>query len=343
MGPAEYARILDHYSNPDLKDTPAEKLNRLLGDGEASRHLVCDWIESNVVRMTRAGYTMTPMLLVRVCRRVSIEALIHKHYGVSVRQIRAGSRYERALAGRRLPRADRERVWDEAVRADLARQIAKGNANLVHLPLHDGSTLRPGSRPNARHGLDAWERMFDRRGPVSMPAWAEETFSSDRTVASGTPGGGFRVTAAWLAEHGVDERTLARLDAADLRDMGVEPDMLRRAARERFAGTPKARALARVLDDRTLALELSARTPGLTAVRALARLGVDEAWARTAVAMTRMGDDAAAWDRARMKAGTERLPSGGAGLLECRRRIRTARERGIAAFDMHVDETEAIA
>lgn len=330
MGPAEYNRTLAHYTNPHLKDTPAEKLDRLLRDPETSRALVCDWIESNVVRMTRDGYVMTPALLTRVCRRVSIEALIHQRYGVSVRQVRAGCRYERALAGRRLPRAEREQVWDEAVRADLDRQIAKGNANLVYLPLHDGATLRPTSLPNPRHGLDRWEEMFGRRGPVQLPEWADETVGSDRTVACGSH---FRPTAAWLAEHGVDERMLAGLDEAELRSMGVDPDAARRSLAER----PKTRALARTLGDEGLAKALAERTPGLTAVQALGRLGLDETWARAAVALACAGGDAAAWDRARLMAGASGLPGGRMGLLECWRRLRLARQAGIAALDMRHD------
>lgn len=239
---AEWERVISHYANPRIVNTPAYRLARFLRDDEAARDLVFGWIERQAVKAMDRGNTLTGALLTNICKRTSLEALIHDHTGASVRLIRAGVRYEKRLAeyqnmtGRLPVRSVREQLWDETVDRDIERQktaiakrIAQGahRGEMVWLPYHDGRSSNPNAtRLSTMGGLFEWESLFNRstRQFIQGPDMREDTDPALANIPCSDES--FTPDLAWLEDHHISLDMIAHLSMEDYEALNVDPSIL---------------------------------------------------------------------------------------------------------------------
>lgn len=297
--PAQWERIVGHACNPVIPNTPAARLAAFLRDDDRASELVRQWIEDEAIKCMDKGQTVSAALLTRICRRVSIERLIHDEAGVPVKLLRAGARYEALLAERRSGGADpdrraRERIWDEAIDRERDRQtegVRSGRIRFpVYLPYHDGRNSRPGSDNTLGcGGLTEWEDLFRPRVRrfAPLPDMPEDT---DIALASTRGVERFQVTAAWLAAHGVDRAMVAGLGADELEAMGVDPQSVLDVA-SGVSCTGLAGDVDLVLRDPDMSRAVASGMPeGATAPDALERVGMPRNIAAAALAVERWSD-----------------------------------------------------
>ncbi|MBT1162736.1 hypothetical protein [Bifidobacterium sp. SO1] len=324
IAPSEWERVLYRYSNPRIPNTPAWKLACFLRDDRLASEMVANWIEDQAVKAMERGNVMTGALLTNICRRTSLETLIHQHTGASVRLIRAGSRYEKRLAaymadhsGRCPSRSIRERLWDEAVDADIERQrkaIAKREAErrkkaeaegderkdekrkpgeIVWLPYHDGRSSRPGATVvSSMGGLREWDALFESRERHFLEGDDHRADSDPALAYRDEPE--FIPDAIWLEEHHVTVDMLARLTVEDCRMLGVDPMSLPlpRGAKR----TEALQNLTGLLGDPMLASALRKANPRMRTRMMLNRIGMLRRCAETGLLFEKLSREHPEWD-----------------------------------------------
>ena len=92
---ADMADILERYSNPSYGGRPAGRLDAVLHDPARSRDLVVNWIFTQTKLSIMRGNVITPQLFLLICKRVSIEALLHDSLGLPASLHRAGCLFEK--------------------------------------------------------------------------------------------------------------------------------------------------------------------------------------------------------------------------------------------------------
>lgn len=238
VGGAEYRAILARYTDARPgAGTKASRLNGLIHNEETSSSLVRRWIEENAIDQVRDKHrVLSAALLTNVCKRCSVERILHERYGLGVDLIRAASLFEsEADRLRRLntpcPQEAERDLWDMVVRRDAARQIAdaregRRSSPPRFMPLADGTSSNP-TRPGVRKacgGYDEWKAFLNRLDPdAAIQGHHEDPEGRD---AEWTPTDGVDHTsgpvidADWLARHHAtpaaalgleDSRRLARL------------------------------------------------------------------------------------------------------------------------------------
>lgn len=286
ISPSDFAGILSRYANPHAGGMPAGRVNAVLHDPTTSRELVVDWILTQVKMCVIRGDTLTPQLLMRICRRVSIETILHQALGIPVRLERAGCLFENARGlweqnhGGPAPRRLWARLWDDAVRSHMLKSVERQRRgeirSVVWLPLSDGRSSNP-DRPYMMRcgGLDAWTetihtpRMRDMDETVQLAdrAHAAETFTPDEE---------------WMRRHGVTASMVDRLDRRELDSLNVNlPDV-----DDDRPLTGKAAVLDLIVQDAAFARRLA--TERGSAASILVRHGMREEYARTGIVFERL-------------------------------------------------------
>lgn len=297
-GSVEYERIIGGAANPYRPGTPAARLNMILRDPEQSRSLVIEWIENNVRRKQEQGCVISPGLLAKIARRVSIESLIHDLFDVPVRLVRAGCGFERRRGewetanGRPAPKDLWPELWDETVRRRMLRDVRRREdgeiARVNWLPLHDGRCSDPENpHPMAGCSMERWLSLFDRRADVSMDEGIIQ--HADPTAING---GLWKPDAEWMRQHGVGMEQIMLLDPEELEAMGVDAAALREAAIQNDGGRQhkrlsRVRMLTLILRDQTVAERL-VEDNDLPTRRILVRCGMPESMARTGMMFERL-------------------------------------------------------
>ena len=317
--PAEWERIVARFSNPRHPGSPAAAVAACLHDDVRAEELVRQWIEEEALKCLAKGQTVTPALLVRIGRRTSREALLHRASGVSVRLVRAGDAYERRLAARRsadpspVSRAERETIWDEAVDDHIEGQRRRNGHVSIWLPYHDGASSNPAARRRVSSlgGLDEWEALFSQ----GVDRFIEDEERERALACADQPR--FEATAEWLSEHGVDAASLVAIPRADLAAWGVDPDAVERLCAARPASGPLG-ALTLAMREPALARALMEANPGVDAARLLARAGgMPTRLAATGLVFERLAEDGLArrdaWDEACARMGAKATHPGDAG------------------------------
>ncbi|WP_157826611.1 hypothetical protein [Bifidobacterium breve] len=309
--PAEWERIVGHYSNPNKPGTPAYRLARFIQDDARASELVRQWIEDEAIKALNKGHDVAPELLTDICKRVSLEALTHRALGVSVKLIRAGVLYEKAKARYQASvdphpsREDEERIWDGAIDRENARQQRLVDAgrirNRTWLPYHDSTNSRPGANraPVSSGGLDEWRLMFEPHKPVRFAPFDDMDEDHDRALADRTPVERFEVTADWCSEHGITLETIAAMSESELLAMGVDPQSVRDIASGHGLDGEAGR-LDLVLHDTALSVELAERNPKSSATAILVRAGLSRRLADFALAFEKRMRDEGVSSPARM-------------------------------------------
>lgn len=159
IGGAEYRDIFARYTNtaPDAH-TPASRLNGLIGNEDVSASLVRQWIIEKSIDLVRDKHlTLTAALFTKVCKRTSVESLIHKRFNVSVDLVRAADLYESRrreleIAGTSCPAGFERELWNTVVRDEIDRQQAdydagrrKSHPRWLRWPTERPRTRRPAS------------------------------------------------------------------------------------------------------------------------------------------------------------------------------------------------------
>lgn len=277
-----YAAIVSRFADPFGWHTPAARLYSFLADPEESERLAREWIVEHVDEWVRAhpGQSLSERMLRGICGRCSAEAILHERLGVSVTLIRAGSLYERRLRAEYpdgvASRAERERIWDEAICEKTDRMMVE-YASPRWLPLHDGTSSSPWKPGRlACGGLDAWEALHERSRDCSLDM-GEDGWRMDENPALAVhdePSGEFRVCDEWLEAHGLDWTQVRALSDGELEALGVDPESVHPTPGMLFTA---------LLGDRLLARRLCAANPMLDAPQLLARMGFDSRLATVAV------------------------------------------------------------
>ena len=285
--------------------------------------------------------TPTEREAMAIVRRVSCEKILHDALGVSVNLIRAASLYEKRLAGRRLPREERQQVWDEAVWEEISRQetvwAAGGRGRIRHLPLADGTSTSPVNPTRlACGGLDEWERLC--HPDHGMVYLEDPQILSDQTdTITQVLDADNTFDAAWFREHGVTPEMLDGFDDEALETLGLDPKAVRQACLQASL-TGRAAKISLVLHDPRLAVladGLVKRGRGADAV--LATLGLGVKMSRTGLLFERLrgehpkAEEQTLWDWAcdqqnRMKAPRGAQP-GAAGLKAYRLAVKALKQR----------------
>lgn len=275
---SEYRDILARYSNPKHVGTPAAKLNSLIRNEEVSSTLVRQWATEKSIDLVRNKHlTLTPALFVNVCKRTSIEALLHERYDLSVDLIRAASLYEkrrRAFTAEhgRLSDETERKLWTIAVQDEISRQQAdwESGRRKTHprwMPLADGTSSNPQSTSRmACGGYDAWQSFLHRVNP-------------DRTVQPyhETPNGS---SIEWSPSDGIDHTSTPVLDADWMASHGIN----RMSVLSTIPTTPRLKQLYLILGDMHFArLADQTARPGERARDILRRLGLSDRETRTGV------------------------------------------------------------
>lgn len=297
------ADILERYANPAYGSRPAGRLNAVLHDPPRSRDLVVNWIFTQTKLAIMRGDVITPKLFLLICKRVSIEALLHDSLGLPASLHRAGCLFENARGrweqehGRAPSRHLWARIWDTAVRrrmADMVRRRAAGEVKTIRwLPLADGRCSNPDNPyPMSCGGLDAWMSVIHRPRERELDAMPVQPADPRRTVEPFVP------TMEWAARHHIDPSLIRGMDARELEDMNVDASALEPTP----APTGRFAALDLVVQDRDVAAILDGEEG--CAVDILARHGMCERCARTGIVYERLLRDnpasgrRAAWERA---------------------------------------------
>lgn len=297
------ADILERYSNPSYGGRPAGRLDAVLHDPARSRDLVVNWIFTQTKLSIMRGNVITPQLFLLICKRVSIEALLHDSLGLPASLHRAGCLFEkeRGLWEQEHGRAPSRRIWpqlwDAAVRRHMAgsmRKLMDGRTKTIRwLPLADGRCSNPDKPyPMSCGGLDAWMSVIHRPRARELDAMDVPPADPRRTVEP------FRPDTEWAERHGVDPSRITGMDSRELDDMNVDASALEPtpAPSARFA------ALDLIVQDHDVAAGLDAEEG--CAVDILARHGMCERCARTGIVYERLLRDdprlgrEAAWRRA---------------------------------------------
>ena len=278
----EYRAIVDRFADPTAgRESKASQLNGLIHNPDASSMLVRQWIEENVVDQIRdKGNTLTAAFLVNVCKRCSIERILHERYGFGVDLIRAATLFERerarlVKAGTPCPLNEERDLWDEMVRRDVDRQLAEYEAGRRkspprYMPLADGTTSNPNpgcaGRRKACGGYDEWKAFVDRFDPEA--AYQSRYATLDEEEREWTPSDGIDHTATpvinadWLASHHATAMAALGLDSPD--------------------ASPRLKRLYLILGDITLARTVDRiADPGVRSRDILRRLGLSDREART--------------------------------------------------------------
>lgn len=317
--PAEWERILARFSDPHRPGSPAAAVAACLHDDVRAEELTRQWIEEEAMKCLAKGQTVTPVLLTRIGKRTSREALLHRASGVSVRLVRAGDAYERRLAARRsadpapVSRAEREAIWDEAVDDHLEGQRRRNGRVSIWLPYHDGGSSNPGAarRVSSLGGLDEWEALFAQ----GVDQFIDDEERERALACADLPH--FEATAEWLSEHGVDAAALAAIPRADLAAWGVDADAVERLCAARPASGPLG-ALTLAMREPAAARALREANPGVDAATLLARAGgMPTRLAATGLVFERLLDEGLArrdaWDEACARMGAKATHPGDAG------------------------------
>lgn len=247
----EWHTILAWATNPFSPSSPTFRLSKTILDDVLAADLVTGWIYRETQKAAERGDTINPRLFKRICRRVSLEALLHQEFGLPVNQIRAASLYNKrratlfVLDGKKMTAEQQAECWNTAVREHMVKQQEKFKRGEIHslrwLPLADGTSSNPTStKPANPHlGLEAWNRFISTRrnttdfyNHTEINSTDNESFAvSAYSVAHyGELEEPVDINAQWLAEHGITSAMIAQLSDEQLEDMGLDSQLLRSQA-----------------------------------------------------------------------------------------------------------------
>lgn len=244
----EWHTILSWATNPFSPSSPTFRLSKTILDDVLAADLVTGWIYRETQKAAERGDTINPRLFKRICRRVSLEALLHQEFGLPVNQIRAASLYNKrratlfVLDGKKMTPSQQAECWNTAVREHMLKQqekLKRGEIKTLRwLPLADGASSNPTSTKGANPelGLEAWNRFIGERKHTSgffntseINTTDNESFAvSAHNIAHHTEP--VDINASWLAEHGITPAMIAELSDEQLEDMGLDPQLLRSQA-----------------------------------------------------------------------------------------------------------------